>query len=188
MEQWKDIYGYNWHYQVSNLWKVRSLKFWKERILKWWTMQWGYTSMILIKERITKMNIVSRLVAQYFIPNPNNYPYVLHIKEDLIDWRLDNSETNLYWWNQSQNMKDMFSKARSNNCWLKRNPRKAIWMKLNDSTLCKPVNQFSKEWNLIKEWISIRSIVKELWLSTAPISKCCNWKQKMYNGFIWKFN
>lgn len=188
MEQWKDIEGYDWVYQISNLGRVRSLKFWKEKILKWWTMQWWYTSMIFIKNKITKMNIVSRLVARYFIPNPNNYPYVLHRKEELINWRLDNSETNLYWWNQSQNMKDMFSKSRWNQCWLKRNPRKNNVIKIIDSPLWKSVRQYTKDWEFIKEWISIRSIVKELWFSTAPISKCCNWKQKLYNGFIWKFN
>lgn len=52
-----------------------------------------------------------RLVAEYFIPNPNNYPFVNHIDEN----RLNNKAENLEW----VSYKDNYKKYRKNN-WEKR--------------------------------------------------------------------
>jgi hypothetical protein len=53
---------------------------------------------------VKKPFYVHRLVAQAFIPNPNNYPHVLHIKRDLTNVHV----SNLKWGTQKENMQDRF--------------------------------------------------------------------------------
>ena len=87
---WKDIEGYEGLYQVSNKGRVKSLKrtiktnnknhpynTLSERLLK---LNGGdrYVLVILCKDGHTSAKSVHRLVAQAFIPNPNNYPIINH--------------------------------------------------------------------------------------------------------------
>lgn len=91
-EIWKDIYfeengiiyDYKEIYQVSNLGRVKSLERLdsnrhkvKERILKAGNDK-GYRFVILYKNG-KKRFYVHRLVAQVFLPNPENKPFVDHI-------------------------------------------------------------------------------------------------------------
>ena len=48
----------------------------------------------------SKMVYAHRLVAEYFLPNPNNYPYVHHKDEN----KLNNHVSNLEWVSPKQNM------------------------------------------------------------------------------------
>lgn len=106
--KWNDIDGFP-HYQVSTDGRVRSKSYSfidksgvkqtrKGKELKLSTTESkhdkGYKQVYLYDEdhkRYTKF--VHRLVAQAFIPNPNNYPQVNHIDED--EW--NNSVDNLEW-------------------------------------------------------------------------------------------
>ena len=72
VEIWKDIVGYEGHYQVSNLGRVKSIKFRTERILKHVITTKKYLQVHLCKNNIRKDYHIHRLVAQPFIPNPNN--------------------------------------------------------------------------------------------------------------------
>lgn len=45
---------------------------------------------------------IHRLLAKYFIPNPNNFPIVRHLNDDPEDWFLDNLE----WGTYQDNMND----------------------------------------------------------------------------------
>ena len=93
MEEWKDIAGYEGKYQVSNLGRVKSFyknKYGKIRKLK--TDKYGYKRINLSKDGKGKTYLVHRLVAEVFIPNPNNYPEVNHIDEDKTNNCIDNLE------------------------------------------------------------------------------------------------
>ena len=89
-EIWKDIEGYNGKYQVSNFGRVKSLYTNKYR-------KHGYD-----KDKYHKIELyingkyqsvkIHRLVAQYFIDNPNKYPEVNHIDGDKNNNRVDNLE------------------------------------------------------------------------------------------------
>jgi hypothetical protein len=52
----------------------------------------GYLSVNLKLKRISKRFSIHRLVAEYFIPNPNNLPEVNHINGLKTDNRVDNLE------------------------------------------------------------------------------------------------
>ena len=91
-EIWKDIEGYEGLYQVSNLGRVKSLKYNKERILKIANGTDGYKIVGLTYNSKRKTFKVHRLVAQAFIPNPNEYPQVNHKDEDKGNNKVDNLE------------------------------------------------------------------------------------------------
>lgn len=61
--------------------------------------------------------------------------------------------------------------------------RKADWMKLRN----KPVYQFDKQDNFIKEWNSASEIGKFFNKNSSSISECCNEKRKSAYGYKWKF-
>ena len=95
-EIWKDVVGYESLYQVSNLGNVKSMKYAyinKIRILTFHYNKKGYRRVHLTKNKIDKYLSVHRLVAEAFIPNPNNYPQVNHKDGN----KLNNSVDNLEW-------------------------------------------------------------------------------------------
>ena len=79
----------------------------------------GYLCVNLYKNSKVYKFQVHRLIALYFIPNPNNYPCVNHI--DGVT--LNNSITNLEWCTHQQNMQHAWDTGLSNhryvNCSLK---------------------------------------------------------------------
>lgn len=106
-EIWKDILGYKDGYQVSNLGHVRS----KDRVI---FDKIGRTRHLKGKLLTPKTNVrtqycfvnlsghdytVHRLVAQAFLPNPNNCPEVNHKDEN----RQNNEAVNLEWCTRKYN-------------------------------------------------------------------------------------
>lgn len=90
-EIWKDIEGYEGLYQVSNLGRVKSLYRRKERILIA-SQSNGYYQVTLVLNKVKNIKYVHRLVAETFIPNPNNLPQVGHKDETKSNNRVDNLE------------------------------------------------------------------------------------------------
>lgn len=75
----KEIKGYEGLYAITScgrVWSYRSKKFLKPRIKKN-----GYCDVILYKDKIPKTFSVHRLVAEAYIPNPDNLPCVNHKDE-----------------------------------------------------------------------------------------------------------
>lgn len=98
-EIWEDIKGYEKVYQISNLGRVKSLARWskgnhflKEKYLKTHLDKDFYEKIVLYKKGKVKNYFVHRLVAQAFIPNPDNKPQVNHIDEDKENNYVDNLE------------------------------------------------------------------------------------------------
>lgn len=70
----------------------------------------GYCIVVLHSDKntFTKFS-VHRLVAMVYIPNPNNYPVVMHLDDN----RTNNKVENLKWGTQSMNIRDAVNKGRS---------------------------------------------------------------------------
>ena len=101
-EIWRDIEGFSGEYQVSNLGRIKSNKGYaniKERILKQSPSTKGYLQVCLRYNSKQKTYRVHRLVAQTFLPNPENLPQVNHKDED----KTNNCVTNLEWCNNQYN-------------------------------------------------------------------------------------
>jgi hypothetical protein len=100
MEIWKDVCNYEGDYQVSSFGRVKSLWFNKETILKPHRNIHGYLYINLRKDNKTKFRRVHRLVAEAFLPNPENKTDVDHI--DRV--RDNNTLDNLRWATRSENL------------------------------------------------------------------------------------
>jgi hypothetical protein len=93
-EIFKDIIGYEGIYQISNLGNVKRLYKKKPNgiILKPLDNGAGYCQVGLSKNNKSKKHYIHRLLAQYFIHNPNNFPCINHINGLKNDNRIDNLE------------------------------------------------------------------------------------------------
>lgn len=109
-EIWLPIKGFEDYYEVSDLGRFRSkdrvitrhngVKESKPaRILKNNYYTNGYIQLILYVEKQRFNFIAHRVVADHFIPNPDNLPVINHL--DLIKW--NNRVTNLEWCTKSEN-------------------------------------------------------------------------------------
>ena len=99
-EIWRDVVGYEGFYQVSNKGRVKS--FYKNRnlILKTVSDDEGYQYVSLYKNGHGKKIHVHVLVAQNFIPNPKNLPFVGHEDNNTSN----NCVENLKWITQKENI------------------------------------------------------------------------------------
>lgn len=92
MEKWKDIQGYENLYQVSNLGRVKSLHWGRSKILSPRNYGRGYQHVWLSKNSKRTSPAIHRLVANAFIDNPKNLPFVNHIDNTPPNNRSDNLE------------------------------------------------------------------------------------------------
>ena len=92
-------------YVITDNGKVISYKFKEPRVMKTWLQKSGYENIKLCKENHTYHFLIYRLVAEAFIPNPNNLPEVNH-KNKI---RNDNRVENLEWCSRKENLYDSYS-------------------------------------------------------------------------------
>ena len=90
MEEWRSIPGYEGLYEVSNKGNVRNVR--RNTLLRLPKTNKGYIQVVLCKNGIMNGLKVHRLVAQAFIPNPDNLPMVNHKDEDKTNNNVDNLE------------------------------------------------------------------------------------------------
>lgn len=121
----------------------------------------GYLRAHLSKNGIAKKVLIHRLVAFAFIPNPNNYPEINHKDED----KTNNTVENLEWCSREYNIN-----------YGTRNER-----------VSKPVLQYDRLGNFIREWPSGLKAEEELGINNGNISSCCSGKVKTAGGFVWRF-
>ena len=168
-ETWKDITEYEGLYQISTFGRVKSLAkagsggHTSDIIMKLNKDKDGYLLIHLVKDGKRRVHKVHRLVAQEFIPNPDNLPQINHIDEV----KSNNYVTNLEWCTQSYNNK--FGKGKNN---------RAI-------TKSKPVIQLSKEGLFIREWSSAKEASVGLNINRQNIVTCCKGRVRSVGGYKW---
>jgi hypothetical protein len=102
-EEWIDIPRCDGYY-ASSLGRVKS----NNTILSPGIVNGGYGVVNVIEDGKVKLRLVHRLVAQAFIPNPDNKPYVNHINSKPTDNRV----INLEWCTQKENIRHAMNSGR----------------------------------------------------------------------------
>ena len=158
-EIWKQYKDTN--YEVSNLGNVRNIK--TKRMLKAGEMKNGYLHVVLSDNGKHKTITVHRLVAETFIPNPDNLPEVNHKDEDKTNnfcgTSLNNyTDGNLEWCTQIYNAQ--YSKN-------------------------KTILQLKKDGSLVRVWPSAMNVQNTLSYNQGHISACCLGKRHSANGYKW---
>ena len=96
-EIWRPVKGYEGLYEVSNYGRVRSLNYHRKKgrvfLMKPCVGRAGYYQLILRKNGGKITAVVHRLVAEAFLPNPDNLPCVNHKDEN----KENNAVWNLEW-------------------------------------------------------------------------------------------
>jgi hypothetical protein len=112
-EIWKDIVGYEGLYQVSNFGRVYSIE--KDMFFSCGAKckNNNYVHVILYKDGMPKQHCVHRLVAQAFIPNPDNLPIVHHIDTN----KKNNCVNNLQWCTQKENVTHCIESGKFGKSW-----------------------------------------------------------------------
>ena len=101
--EWREVAGYNGLYLVSDIGLVQQTAQTLRRmpgILKPQVASVGYHQVQLVVGLDRKFKYVHRLVAEAFIPNPDNLPKTNHINGDKTDNRVENLE----WCSQLSNI------------------------------------------------------------------------------------
>lgn len=99
-EIWKDLKNYEGLYKVSSCGRIISTKRYKKEAKYGHNTPKGYKFFIISKNKKTKSVLMHRIIAETFIPNPENKPYINHINGD----RSDNRVENLEWCTERENV------------------------------------------------------------------------------------
>lgn len=157
MEIWKDVNSHKNLYQISNFGRIKSVKNNKEHVLRPRLSSSGYPNIILYKDGKAKCYTIHRLVAQHFIPNPDNLPEVNHKDEN----RLNNKADNLEWCTSKYN----------------RHYGSAL------AKISKPVKCI--ETGII--YCSMSEASRKTTVSLANIHKVCNGERHTAGGYHWEY-
>jgi hypothetical protein len=173
MEIFKDIEGYDGLYQVSNLGRVKSFnKNKKGKLLTPTFNRKGYT-MVHLSGDVNKNITIHRLVAQAFLPNPENKPQVNHINGVKHDNRCENLE----WNTPSENLLHAHRIGLA----------KGHSIKGEYHPLSKPVVQMTLDNIIVSNFAGASEAARQIGINQGGISQCCNGKCRTYYGFKWQY-
>lgn len=133
----------------------------------------GYFDVHLSKNSKVVRLLVHRLVAQAFLPNPNNYPIINHKDENRQNSCVENLEWCSYQYNSTYNNANKIGDMKRIN-----HPKKS-----------KPINMINPITNeVIKTFPSLAEAYRETGLSAGNI--CWHIKRKRYElvgGYKWEY-
>ena len=156
----KDVVGYEGLYAVTPEGEVYSYK--SKKFLKLKINKGGYLQVGLRKNGERKFYYIHRLVAEAYLPNPENLPQINHKDEN----KTNNCLQNLEWCDNKYNHNYGTINERISNS-------KKI-----------PILQYSLNGEFIREWPSATDVGREV---NKGISQCLRGKSKSSYGFIWKY-
>ena len=157
--EYKLIEGYP-DYMVSSDGKVWSLKYGRMKELKPETNTRGYLQVGLCNNGQLTFKLVHRLVAEAFIPNPDNLPQVNHKDED----KTNNSVENLEW-----------CTAEYNSNFGTRNEKVA--KALSKAVVCVETGEV---------YPSTHEASRKTGVNQRNICSCCNGKRQSAGGYHWQ--
>lgn len=160
---WRPIPDFEDRYSVSDSGQVWSLL--RHKVLKPMIDRYGYEKVVLCKDGKMFYRTVHRLVAQAFVPNPDNLKTVNHINED----KTDNRAVNLEW----------LSIADNDNHGT-RNERMA------DAKCLHPVEQVLADGTVVA-YKGVKDASRKTGINRCCIALCCKNIRKTAGGYKWRY-
>lgn len=159
LEIWKDIEGYEGLYKVNTFGDVFSCR--RKKCIKPRKTKQGYLRAHLSKNGRAKDLSIHRLVANAFIPNPDNLPQINHIDEN----KFNNSVENLAWCSLLQNINHGTCIERTH-------------QKQRKSVICEETGNI---------YASVSEVNKAHGFSISYVSRVCRGERKTAYGFHWRY-
>ena len=160
---WKPIVGFEEYYLVSDSGQVWSIR--RHRALKPKIDRYGYEVVALSIKGVLHHRTIHRLVAQSFMPNPQNLPTVNHINEI----KTDNRVSNLEWTSVADNINHGT-----------RNKRMA------DTKCHQPVEQILSD-GTVAQYKGVKDASRKTGINRNCISQCCKNTRKTAGGYKWRY-
>lgn len=136
----------------------------------------GYLNVCLRKDNKNYTRLIHRLVAEAFIPNPENKPQINHKNGD----KTDNRVKNLEWVTASENEKHSYKV-------LHKKANKAGLGKFGkDSPSSKPVVQI-KDGKIVGEYEGLMDAYRKTGINYRYISASCKNQNRSAGGFHWQY-
>lgn len=168
-EIWKPVKGYEGLYEVSDQGRVRSIVRQVNgrgsgthkaggRMIKPFN-RYAYIGIVMSKENKARQYYLHRVVAEAFIPNPDNKPEVNHIDGD----KFNNNASNLEWVSHSENGKHAYKIG------LRTKRGGTPSKKVRVTTL-----------GFYKDFDSIADAANFFGISQSSISRCCSGERKFF--------
>ena len=177
MEEYREIKGFE-DYQVSNYGNIKSLI--TNRILRPSKTN-NYYKVTLCKNGEIYFKRVNRLVAETFIPNPDNLPCVNHKDENKFNNHVDNLEWCDYQYNNNYGTKKERISAK-----MKGVPKSEEHRRKTIEANSKAVVAIDDDGNIVHEFASTQEAERN-GFSSGNISACCRGLRRTHGGFRWYF-
>uniref|UniRef100_A0AB39C660 HNH homing endonuclease n=1 Tax=Enterococcus phage PMBT56 TaxID=3229530 RepID=A0AB39C660_9CAUD len=173
MEVWKPVVGFESHYEVSSLGRIRSLdrevysekgsfmRFHRGRILKLTDKGNGY---LVVNLGRGNRRHVHRVVAEAFLPNNFNLPCINHKDEN----PKNNKVSNLEW------------------CTHKYNSNYGTAIERKTKKISKPVRATNIKSGDVIEFSSMKA-AHRAGFDESTIAQCCRGVYIQHNGYVWEF-
>ena len=156
-KEFEPLKGFEHDYAISRKGKILSLL--TDQIVRPTVNSEGYLKITLWKDGKSYTRRVHRLVAEQFIPNPDNLPVVNH-----IDGNKKNPDVNnLEWCTQQENVQHAFNTG--------------LTLKTSDKVVVRGDGRVYK---------SLTEAAKENYITKSAISKAIHGVRKTAGGWTWK--
>lgn len=136
----------------------------------------GYLGIDLSVNNKKQTKLVHRLVAEAFIPNPENKPQVNHINGNKADNRVENLE----WCTRSENQKHKYRVLGA------KAPRGNMGKRGKLCSFSKIIQQI-KNGEVVAEFYGSCEAERQTGINHGNITMCCNNKRKTTGGYQWKY-
>ena len=177
MKEFRKVKSLKFLYEVSADGVVRNVK--SKRVLTGQVAKNGYVRVGIENKCLGERRhcLVHRLVAEAWIPNPDDLPEVNHIDSD----RRNNNVANLEWCTHSENMKHSYSKGIN-----------AEPLRRHSTETRKAVTNGVETFESIScaaKWMVVNGKAKTFRSAVHGISCCCNKKDGAVSagGYHWDF-
>ena len=175
MSEFRKIKSLKFLYEVNRFGVVRNVK--SKKIVKGYVEKNGYVRIKFENKCLGGIvrTTIHRLVAEAFIPNPNNLPEVNHIDRN----RANNCVENLEWCTHSENMKHSYNLGINQEPL--RNHSKETRRKVTNGT-----NEFESI-SKAAEWLVEEKLSKNKKSAISGIGAVVRNKIKTFGGYSWKY-